>query len=93
MTGPLYIDAHVHLRDAEGLADTKHAGIAAVRDAGTKDGAGLRASVTDPTKVLSAGWALCKQGGYGSMFGVSLDTREQITARNTEAQDCRSWYN
>jgi imidazolonepropionase-like amidohydrolase len=80
MTGPEYIDAHVHLRDAGGLADMKEAGVAAVRDAGTRVGAGLRVSAPDATKVISAGWALCKRGGYGSLLGVSLETREQIAA-------------
>jgi imidazolonepropionase-like amidohydrolase len=28
--------------------------------------------------VISAGWALCKRGGYGSLFGVSIDSQEQI---------------
>jgi len=78
MTGPGYVDAHVHLRDALGLADAKNAGVVAVRDAGTKDGAGLRISKPDTQMVISAGWALCKRGGYGSLFGVSLESREQI---------------
>jgi len=73
-----YIDAHVHLRDAVGLADAGTAGVVSVRDAGTKDGAGLRISGPDTTTMVSAGWALCKRGGYGSLFGVSLDSREQI---------------
>jgi len=78
MTGPGYVDVHVHLRDALGLADTKNAGVVAVRDAGAKDGVGLRISKPDTPMVISAGWALCKRGGYGSLFGVSLDSREQI---------------
>lgn len=78
MTGPGYVDAHVHLRDAVGLADIKNAGVVAVRDAGAKDGAGLRISGPDTPAVISAGWALCKRGGYGSLFGVSLESREQI---------------
>lgn len=78
MTGPGYVDAHVHLRDAGGLADIKNAGVIAVRDAGTKDSVGLRISGPDATTVVSAGWALCRRGGYGSLFGVSLDTREEI---------------
>lgn len=78
MNGPAYVDAHVHLRDAGGLADVVHAGVVSVRDAGTKDGAGLRISRPDTPTVISAGWALCKRGGYGSLFGVSIDSREQI---------------
>lgn len=77
MTGPGYVDAHVHLRDAGGLADAGTAGVVAVRDAGTRDGAGL--GTNGPvTTVISAGWALCKRGGYGSLFGVSVDSQEQI---------------
>lgn len=79
MTGRGYVDAHLHLRDAGGLADAKSAGVVAVRDAGTKDGAGLRVSGPDTPTVISAGWALCKRGGYGSLFGVSLDSQEQIS--------------
>ena len=78
MTGPGYVDAHVHLRDAAGLADAEKAGVVAMRDAGTRDGACLRISGPDTPAVISAGWALCKRGGYGSLFGVSLDSREQI---------------
>jgi hypothetical protein len=78
MIGPAYVDVHVHLRDTGGLADAKNAGVVEVRDAGTRDGAGLRMSGPDTPAVISAGWALCKRGGYGSLFGVSLDSREQI---------------
>jgi hypothetical protein len=78
MTGPAYVDAHVHLRDTGGLADAKNAGVVEVRDAGTRNGTGLRMSGPDTPAVISAGWALCKRGGYGSLFGVSLDSREQI---------------
>jgi hypothetical protein len=77
MTGPGYVDAHVHLREAEGLADVGTAGIVAVRDAGTREGVGLGLSGS-ATTVISAGWLLCKRGGYGSLFGVSIDSREQI---------------
>jgi len=73
-----YVDAHVHLRNAVGLADAGTAGVVSVRDAGTKDGIGLRISGPDRPTVISAGWALCKRGGYGSLFGISLDSREQI---------------
>jgi imidazolonepropionase-like amidohydrolase len=78
MTGPGFVDAHMHLRSADGLVDAGNAGIIAVRDAGTKDGVCLRISGSNTPTVLSAGWALCKRGGYGSRFGVSLDSREQI---------------
>lgn len=78
MTGTGYVDAHVHLRDAAGLADAGRAGVIAVRDGGSRDGAGLALIGMDTTTVLSAGWALCNKGGYGSMFGVALESREQI---------------
>ena len=78
MTTPEYIDAHVHLRITEGLADAVAAGVVAVRDAGTKDGACLRISRQSMPVVISAGWALGKRGGYGSLFGVALESREQI---------------
>jgi imidazolonepropionase-like amidohydrolase len=79
MNGPAYVDAHVHLRNAGGLADVVNAGVVSVRDAGTQDGACLRISKPDTPMVIGAGWALCKRGGYGSLFGVSLDSREQIS--------------
>lgn len=78
MTGPGYVDAHVHIKGAAGLADAGNAGVVSVRDAGTRDGAGLRISGPDTQTVISAGWALCKRGGYGSLFGVPLDSRDRI---------------
>jgi len=87
MTGSGYVDAHVHLRDARGLADTNNAGVVAVRDAGSKDGAGLRITGQDRPTVVSAGWAFSKRGGYGSLFGVALDSREQIAGEILKLKD------
>jgi len=80
----LRVDAHVHIRAPEALGVAAAAGITALRDAGTKQGSGLtvgrqrneRSGVT----CLSAGWALCKQGGYGAHFGVPVKTREDIAS-------------
>jgi imidazolonepropionase-like amidohydrolase len=74
------VDAHVHLRNAAGLRDTAAAGVTALRDAGTKHGAGLALCTARDARTalvcISAGWALFKQGGYGGAFGVPLATRE-----------------
>jgi len=74
------VDAHVHIKDPSGLAAVKAAGIVAVRDGGTKDGAGLTATAPDGPRVVSAGQALFKRGGYGDRFGVPVEGREECTA-------------
>ena len=74
------VDAHVHIKASSGLAGIKAAGIVAVRDAGTKDSAGLTAAATDGPSVVSAGWALYKRGGYGGGFGVPVEGRGEIVA-------------
>lgn len=77
-----FIDAHVHIKDPEGLKGVAAAGITAVRDAGSGDGAGLRVGSSNNRglpAVLSAGWALYKKGGYGARFGCAIETREDIT--------------
>ena len=75
------IDAHVHIRDYAGFAQLAAAGIAAARDAGLRENAAgsgsLRPPQTGPV-VIRACWALYKRGGYGSLFGVPVDTREEI---------------
>jgi hypothetical protein len=50
------------------------------RDAGTKEGAGLktRTALRNGLAIVSAGWALYKKGGYGSFLGVPVETREEI---------------
>lgn len=79
-TGSLggYVDAHVHLVDAAGLEDIKRAGVMALRDAGTQDGTGLGITASDQPVVVSAGRALCKQGGYGARFGTAVDSRRDL---------------
>ncbi len=80
---PGLIDSHVHIRNSEGLAQLAGAGIRAVRDAGLRENAGslelLRPLEARPL-VIQAGWALYKKGGYGSRFGVEVDSREEIRA-------------
>jgi imidazolonepropionase-like amidohydrolase len=81
MAAPSYIDAHVHLRAAAGLADLAGAGIAAVRDAGTREGTGLSLQAQGGgavPRIVTAGRALVKQGGYGGMLGTPVSTREEI---------------
>ena len=77
-----YVDAHVHIRDTTVLNAVAAAEIAAVRDAGMRDGAGLlvKSSAEQPGLpiVIAAGWALYKKGGYGSRFGVAVETRDEI---------------
>lgn len=73
------VDAHVHLRDAAGLDDLRKAGIAAARDAGTRAGTGL--ALQQPhgsVRILAAGRALVRQGGYGSLLGKPLGTNEAV---------------
>ncbi len=76
------VDAHVHLSGDAGLEDLARAGIVAVREAGTKEGTGLRPAGEFPggPLVVSAGWALFKKGGYGSRFGIPVDTQKEISA-------------
>jgi imidazolonepropionase-like amidohydrolase len=75
-----FVDTHIHLEDARGLETARTAGIAAVRDAGTKKGAGLKTgtALRSGPAIVSAGWALYKKGGYGSLFGVPVETREEV---------------
>ncbi len=80
--GARFVDAHVHIRERHGLDAVVEAGVLAVRDAGTKNGAGLTigktAGLSAAPVVVSAGWALWKKGGYGSNFGNPVETREEI---------------
>jgi imidazolonepropionase-like amidohydrolase len=82
MNDPGFVDAHVHIRDADALAILRAAGIAAVRDAGMRRNVGKevplwKAGPRAPL-VIFCGWALSKKGGYGSLFGAPVDTREEI---------------
>jgi imidazolonepropionase-like amidohydrolase len=79
-----FVDAHVHIRAWDALETVRSAGITAVRDAGMRQNAehGLpfhRPLVNGPL-VVSSGWALYKQGGYGASFGIPAGTREEIRA-------------
>jgi hypothetical protein len=80
--GARFVDAHVHLRDIHCLDTIVDAGVVAVRDAGTKYGTGLAIGKTVAPSaapvVVSAGWALYKKGGYGSIFGNPVETRDEI---------------
>jgi imidazolonepropionase-like amidohydrolase len=78
------VDAHVHIRSVEALSDAAAAGVTALRDAGTKRGAGLSVCQERDKSAfkacVSAGWALYKKGGYGSSFGVGVESRGEIVA-------------
>ncbi len=77
-----FIDAHVHIEDARGLDVASAAGIIGLRDAGTRNGTGLNINATrfcsTNLVVVSAGWALSKEGGYGLRFGIPVRTRDEI---------------
>jgi imidazolonepropionase-like amidohydrolase len=74
------VDTHVHIRETIGLETVLAAGVCAVRDAGTKNAAGLgllwRGGQRGAVAVRSAGWALYKKGGYGSSFGTPVEDRD-----------------
>ena len=82
MAGPRLVDAHVHIRNPEGIASIAAARIAAVRDAGMKGRSRRDAERNLQSRglpiILSAAWALYKKGGYGSLLGVAVDTKEEI---------------
>jgi imidazolonepropionase-like amidohydrolase len=82
-----FVDAHVHIRDLAGLAVIAEAGVIAVRDAGTKYGTALSSAGPDGPRVISAGWALFKHGGYGARFGMPAGSRDEI---KTEINRLRS---
>lgn len=77
---PARTDLHVHIAGADGLADAAAAGVTALRDAGTRDGAGLACARSGVPRVLSAGRALCAEGGYGRRFGVVVRTPDDARA-------------
>ena len=76
---PCKVDAHVHLTSCDALKSIREAGITAVRDAGTKDSAGLalQHASTDLT-IRSAGRSLSRKGGYGGLFGKGLENDAEI---------------
>lgn len=76
-----WVDAHVHLRDAAALREIAAAGVAAVRDAGSRAGTGigLRDQVGDAgLRIITAGRALVKRGGYGALLGAPVATKDEI---------------
>jgi imidazolonepropionase-like amidohydrolase len=81
-----FVDAHVHLKHEDALACAAAAGIAAVRDAGTKEGHGLSLGRDRQgiPMVVTAGWALHKKGGYGSHFGAPIETRQEMRSEILE---------
>jgi hypothetical protein len=80
--GAGFVDAHVHLKDMCCLDAVVNAGVVAVRDAGMKNRIRpvIGKTVDRPASpvVVSAGWALYKKGGYGSIFGYPVETRTEI---------------
>ncbi len=71
---------HEQLPSPAGLRDAAAAGVALLRDAGTKEGTGLSFVHSKDPRVISAGWALYKEGGYGSRFGVAIKNKDDIRA-------------
>ncbi len=76
------VDAHIHIRDVKGLETVAAAGVVAVRDAGlrrnTEQGAvDLRGRENRPV-VISSRWAIYKKGGYGSLIGLPVETRNEM---------------
>jgi imidazolonepropionase-like amidohydrolase len=75
------VDAHVHIRQGNAALDcAARAGVTAVRDAGSKEGVGLTISRGRPNApaLVTAGWALYKKGGYGSLLGAAVETHDEI---------------
>ena len=77
-----FVDAHVHCKDTCCLDAVVDAGVVAVRDAGMRDNTlrGIIAIDQDSSLplIISARWALYKKGGYGSSFGIPVETTEEI---------------
>lgn len=90
--GAGFVDAHVHLKDRQCLDTIVDAGIVAVRDAGTKKC--VRPLIDNIVErpaapvVVSAGWALYKKGGYGSIFGNPVETRDEIQSEILKLKQC-----
>ncbi|HLE41769.1 MAG TPA: amidohydrolase family protein [Nitrospirota bacterium] len=76
------VDAHIHIRDVKGLETVAAAGVVAVRDAGLRrnteqSAVDLRGRIDRPV-VISSRWAIYKKGGYGSLFGLPVETTNEI---------------
>lgn len=87
---PRFVDAHVHITHPDALRDLAAAGIAAARDAGSKQGTGLSplpASNGTIPVIVSAGRALSRRGGYGAFLGTAVETREEISAEILRLRD------
>jgi imidazolonepropionase-like amidohydrolase len=82
VSGVCFIDAHVHVKDALGLDAVVEAGVLAVRDAGMKTCVrpfiGKTVDRSAVPVIVSACCALYKKGGYGSLFGIPVETPEEI---------------
>lgn len=76
------VDAHIHIRDVNGLETVAAAGVVAVRDAGLRrnteqSAVDLRGRKDRPV-VISSCWAIYKKGGYGSLIGKPVETRDEM---------------
>lgn len=76
------VDAHIHIRDVKGLEAVAAAGVVAVRDAGlcrnAEQGAVDLRGREDRPVVISSRWAIYKKGGYGSLIGLPVETRDEM---------------
>jgi hypothetical protein len=76
------VDAHIHIRDVKGLETVAAAGVVAVRDAGfrrnTEHGAVDLRGGENRSVVISSRWAIYKKGGYGSLIGLPVETRNEM---------------
>ena len=72
----------MHLKDTCCLEAIIEAGVVVVRDAGMRCYAKRAIYPIDQDSslpiIISARWALYKKGGYGSSFGIPVETPEQI---------------
>ncbi len=80
--GAGFVDAHVHCKDTCCLDAVVDAGVVAVRDAGMRGNAlrGMHAIDRNNSLplIISARWAVYKKGGYGSSFGIPVETPEEM---------------
>jgi len=78
-----FVDAHLHIRDAQGLEAVREAGVVAVRDAGIRENRFLKDGFEVPRNtvpvVISARWAIYKKGGYGAVFGEAAESLDELS--------------